>query len=57
MVDETVAGIYPLPVTKRNKRDQGEGRTSDRTTQKAERPVLFIGNGARQAHLAGMVEE
>jgi acetolactate synthase-1/2/3 large subunit len=58
MVDEArLRGFVPEPEVCR--KNEIRARTADalELLRKAERPVLFIGNGARQAHLEGLVEE
>jgi acetolactate synthase-1/2/3 large subunit len=58
IVDEaSLRGFTPDPAVNRT-RDIGErAAQAIELLIKAERPVLFIGNGARQAYLTGMVEE
>jgi len=58
IVDETkLRGFAPEPVA--DMRAQITQKVADaiELLKRAERPVLFVGNGTRQAHLKGLVEE
>jgi acetolactate synthase I/II/III large subunit len=58
MVDETcLRGFAPNPELNRTGGITERAARAIELLKQAKRPVLFIGNGARQAHLAGMVEE
>jgi acetolactate synthase I/II/III large subunit len=58
IVDEaSLRGFTPNPAVNRTRDIRERAAQAIELLKKAERPVLFIGNGARQAHLAGMVEE
>jgi acetolactate synthase I/II/III large subunit len=58
MVDEaTLRGFTPGPAVGRTSHIREQAAEAIALLKKAERPVLFIGNGARQAYLTGMVEE
>jgi acetolactate synthase-1/2/3 large subunit len=58
MVDEArLRGFTPNPPVTRTRVISEKAAQAIELLKKAERPVLFIGNGARQAHLAGMIEE
>ena len=58
MVDETkLRGFTPEPVADRSTDIKHKVAAALELLKKAERPVLFVGNGTRQAHLNGLVEE
>ena len=58
MVDEArLRGFTPEPVADASAELRQKVATSIELLKKSQRPVLFIGNGTRQAHLEGMVEE
>ena len=58
MVDETqLRAFSPLPAPDRSALLRARVAQTIALLQKAERPVVLIGNGARQAHLAGLVEQ
>ena len=58
MVDETtLRGFTPEPVADRSTDIKHKVAAALELLKKAERPVLFVGNGTRQAHLEGLVEE
>ena len=58
MVDETkLRGFTPEPVADVSAEIKQNVAAAIELLKKAERPVLFIGNGTRQAHLEGFVEE
>jgi acetolactate synthase I/II/III large subunit len=58
MVDEAhLRGFTPDPPLNRTSDITERASRAIELLKQAKRPVLFIGNGARQAHLAGMVEE
>ena len=58
MVDEThLRGFSPGPEADRKSEIRRKVAEAIELLKKAERPVLFVGNGARQAHLSGLVEE
>jgi acetolactate synthase-1/2/3 large subunit len=58
LVDETsLRGFSPEPVEDSSNEIKQEVAVAIRMLKRAERPVLFVGNGARQAHLEGLVEE
>jgi acetolactate synthase-1/2/3 large subunit len=57
MVDETkLRGFTPEPVADRSTEIMQKVAAAIELLKKAERPVLFVGNGTRQAHLEGLVE-
>jgi acetolactate synthase-1/2/3 large subunit len=56
MVDETrLRGFTPEPVADISSEIKQKVAAALELLKKAERPVLFVGNGARQAHLEGLV--
>ena len=58
MVDEArLRGFTPEPVADASAELRQKVAASIELLKKSQRPVLFIGNGTRQAHLEGMVEE
>jgi acetolactate synthase-1/2/3 large subunit len=58
MVDETtLRGFTPGPVVNRTDDIRDKAAQAIELLKTAERPVLFIGNGSRQAYLNGLVEE
>ena len=58
MVDEAVLRTFvPEPVRDRPSEIREWVTQAIRLLKQAERPVLFIGNGSRQAHLSGIVDE
>jgi acetolactate synthase I/II/III large subunit len=58
MVDETkLRGFTPEPVQDQSAMIKERVAAAIELLKKAERPVLFVGNGTRQAHLEGLVEE
>jgi acetolactate synthase-1/2/3 large subunit len=58
MVDETtLRGFTPDPVVNQTRDIRDKAAQAIKLLKTAERPVLFIGNGARQAYLIGLVEE
>jgi acetolactate synthase-1/2/3 large subunit len=57
MVDETkLRGFTPEPVADRSTEIKQKVSAALKLLKNAERPVLFVGNGTRQAHLEGLVE-
>jgi acetolactate synthase-1/2/3 large subunit len=58
MVDEAhLSGFSPDPEADRKSDIRRKVAETIELLMKAERPVLFVGNGARQAHLDGLIEE
>jgi len=58
MVDETkLRGFTPEPVAPVGDEIRQKVAAAIELLKKAERPVLFVGNGTRQAHLEGLVED
>ena len=58
MVDETkLRGFTPEPVAPVGDEVRRKVAAAIELLKKAERPVLFVGNGTRQAHLEGLVED
>ena len=58
MVDETkLRGFTPEPVQDQSVIIKQKVAAAIELLKNAERPVLFVGNGTRQAHLEGLVEE
>lgn len=58
MVDETkLRGFTPEPAPDVSKDIKQKVVAAIELLRKAERPVLFVGNGTRQAHLEGLVEQ
>jgi acetolactate synthase-1/2/3 large subunit len=58
MVDEASLRCFtPGPAANRTRDISERAAQAIELLKKAERPVLFIGNGARQAYLTGMLEE
>ena len=58
MVDEaSLRSFSPIPAVSPTPDIRERVAKAIELLKKAERPVLFIGNGARQAYLTGMVEE
>lgn len=58
LVDETqLRGFTPAPAPDRSAALSANVAQALALLQKAERPVVLVGNGARQAHMAGLVEQ
>jgi acetolactate synthase-1/2/3 large subunit len=58
MVDETkLRGFTPEPAADQSTDIKHKVAAALELLKKAERPVLFVGNGTRQAHLEGLVED
>jgi acetolactate synthase-1/2/3 large subunit len=58
MVDESkLRGFIPEPVADASAGIKQKVAAAIELLKKAERPVLFVGNGTRQAHLEGLVED
>jgi acetolactate synthase-1/2/3 large subunit len=58
MVDETrLRGFAPEPFADVSNEIKQKVAAAIELLKKAERPVLFVGNGTRQAHLEGLVED
>jgi len=58
MVDETtLRGFTPEPIADVSTEIKRKAAAAIELLKEAKRPVLFVGNGTRQAHLEGLVED